>query len=124
MSRSIEDIFLATKDILATQAKEAAEKAIDIIYQEYLPHVESDTCYNVRQEARQWLERFFADSLRDDDMKIDFTVSYSFDARKARQKIYEDNKEEIQAAIGKDLQDKIDSFRESGRHDCGYSPYN
>lgn len=123
MSKSIEDIFLSTKEIFLAQAKAAAESAIDAIYTEYLPHVENDTASNVYFETCRWLERFFADKLREDDIKVNL-AGPAWDARAARQKLYEANKEEIQAAIGKDLQDKIDSLRESGRHDCGYSPYN
>jgi hypothetical protein len=122
MSKPIEELFLETKEIFAKQAKEAVEEALDKIYTKYLPHVENDTMSNVYFQSWGWLEKFFAGALQDDDMKIDLTRS-GWTEKAARQKMYEENKEEIQAAIGRDLQDKIDSMRRNGWHDTSYSPY-
>lgn len=103
---TIEEVFLNTKEILTKQIEEAVQEAIGQIYYQYLPYVENDTTSNVYFQAYEFIEAFFNDTLGDEHVKFDPTRRFS--SEKARQLIYERNKEEIQAAIGKDLQDKID----------------
>ena len=105
--KTLEQIFLESKDLFETAARDALDK----VYGEYLPFVESDTMSNVHFRTCDWLERFFSDSLREDDIKIDLT-RYGWDNEKARQKIYEANKAEITEAIGKDWQAEIQSLKE------------
>lgn len=107
---NIEETFLATRAIFAAQAAEAMEEAMDKIYDEYLPHVENDTAINVYYRTVEWLEKFFEDTLTDNDINIDLTNKYS--SVKARKKIYEENKEEIIEAIGKDFQAEIQNLKE------------
>jgi tRNA A37 N6-isopentenylltransferase MiaA len=109
--KTTEQIFLETKAIFAAQAAEAMADAMDTIYTQYLPHVESDTQSNQYFQISRWLESFFADSLREDDIKVDLT-RLGWCAEQARQKIYEANKQEITEAIGKDWQAEIQSLKE------------
>lgn len=101
---NIEQVFLNTRTIFEKQAAEAVEQALDKIYTEYLPHVESDTQANVYFQCHDWLYRFFADKLREEDFKVDM-LGYQSEA--ARELMYQKHKEEITQAIGKDLQEKI-----------------
>lgn len=106
---TIEEVFQETKTIFERQANEAIHQALDKIYTEYLPHVENDTQANVYYQTVDWLTAFFDGTLNDEHVKFDITRRFS--SEKARQLIYEANKEEIQKAIGRDLQDEIDSLQ-------------
>lgn len=108
-----EEVFLSTKDILAKQIEEATREALDKIYFEYLPHVENDTNSNVYFQTCEWLEAFFDGTLNENDNLVKFDISRRYSSEKARQKIYEANKEEIHAAIGRDLQDEIDRLKDN-----------
>lgn len=108
---TIEEVFMSTKEVLAKQIEEATREALDKIYFEYLPHVENDTNSNVYFQTCEWLEAFFDGTLNKKDHLPKFDISRRYNSEKARQKIYEANKEEIQAAIGRDLQDEIDKLR-------------
>lgn len=118
MSKDLESVFLHTKEILREQAAKAVDEAIDKIYTDYLPHVESDTNFNVRQQATNWIERFLADSLRDEDVHIDVFSKHSYRAEAIRQKIYEDNKEEMIAAIGHDIVERVKTLQD--RHSAAW----
>jgi hypothetical protein len=109
--KTIEEILADTFKLFEAQAKEALEAALSKAYEEYLPFVENDTYFNVRQQSERWLKNFMADKLTDEDVKVDVLCKHSYDAKAVRKKIYEDNKEEIHAAIGVDLQEKIDSLK-------------
>jgi len=115
---TIEEVFLNTKTILTKQVEEAAREAVDKIYLGYLPHVENDTASNVYFQTVEWLTAFFDGTLNDEHVKFDITRRFS--SEKARQLIYEANKEEIQAAIGKDLQDKIERLEEQLKQQYEY----
>lgn len=106
-----EEIFLHTKEVFAKQATEAINEALERIYTEYLPHVESDTQSNVYFQTCEWLERFFADKLDNDDIKLSL-AKHGWNAQYARQKIYEANKAEIIKAIGEDFEAEIQSLKE------------
>jgi hypothetical protein len=106
---NITEVFQETRTIFATQAAEAMEQAMDKIYNDYLPHVENDTASNVRFQTANWLERFFDGNLSENDINIDLARKYS--GGKARQMIYEANKEEIIEAIGKDFQAEISDLK-------------
>lgn len=103
-SQSTEEIFLATKEVFRKQASEAMEEALDKIYTDYLPHVESDTQSNVYFQACDWIRRFISDSLREDDFKIDGLNHSCYDVRK---KMFQDNKEELTKVIGEDIINRI-----------------
>lgn len=102
--KTIEQVFLDTKEIFKKQAADA----LDEIYTSYLPYVENDTCCNVEFRTQDVLERFFSDNLWEGD-KIDLT---RYSMRAARDKIFEENKAEIMAAIGKDLAEEVASLKE------------
>lgn len=108
---TIEEVFLSTKEVLAKQIEEATREALDKIYLEYLPHVENDTGSNVYYQTCEWLEAFFDGTLNENDGLVKFDISRRYSSEKARQKIYEANKEEIQAAIGRDLEDEVNSLK-------------
>lgn len=99
--KTIEQIFLETKAILEKQAAEAMESAIDKVYQDLLPHVESDTQSNVFFQSYDWINRYLAGNLREDDFKIDIL------AEDVRRKIWDENKEELKALIAKDVQERL-----------------
>lgn len=101
---TIEEIFLATKEVFRKQASEAMEEALDKIYTDYLPHCSSDTQSNVYFQACDWIRRFMSDSLREDDFKIDGLNHSCYDVRK---KMFQDNKEELTKIIGEDIINKI-----------------
>ena len=108
---TIEQILQDTMKIFETQAKEAVEAALSKAYDEYLPHVENDCYFNVRQQAREWLKRFMSDTLRDEDLQLSLEFVGDYKSRAVRQKIYEENKVEIQEVIGVDLQEEIDTLK-------------
>jgi hypothetical protein len=99
--KTTEQIFLETKAVFEQQAVKAMEEAIDKVYQDLLPHVESDTQSNVFFQSYGWINRYLAGSLREDDFKIDIL---SEDVRK---KIWDENKEELKELIAKDVQDRL-----------------
>lgn len=110
---NIEKVFLDTKAIFAKQAEEAVQEALDKIYTEYLPHVESDTQSNVYIQTCQWLEDFLADKLDVSDSKKSRVVQqYGMRGAEIRQKIYQDNKAEIVELIGKDYEREIQLLKE------------
>ena len=108
---TIEEVFASTMEIFKKQAQEALEAALSKAYEDYLPHVENDTYSNVRRLSERWLERFMADKLTEEDLKLDVTSKYSWTAEAVRKKMYEENKAEITQSIGVDLQNEIDSLK-------------
>ncbi len=108
---TIEELFLATKPLLEKSIQEAVDAAMAKTYEEYLPHVENDTYFNVRQQATQWLMRYLSNSLLEDDIKLNFT-SDSWDAVNIRHKIYEENKEEMQKLIKQDVLTRLQNLQE------------
>src|SRR6476619_7297603 len=105
----IEKVFLDTKTIFQEQAVAAIEEALDKIYREYLPHVESDTQYNVYHQTSNWIEDFLADRLDiDDSNKKMIFNTWGHRAAEIRQKIYQDNKIEIVELLGKDFEREIE----------------
>lgn len=109
---TIEELFLATKPALEKSIQEALDAAMEKIYTEYLPHVENDTYFNVRSQAKDWIMRYIAGTLREDDIKIDFGSGYEYSAHGIRQKIYEDNKEAMQGLIAQDMMDRLKDLQE------------
>lgn len=99
--KTIEQIFLETKAVLEKQAKDAVEEVIGKIYVDLLPHVESDTQSNVYFQSTDWIRRYLAGTLREDDFKIDIL------AEDVRRKIWDDNKEELKEFISKDVQERL-----------------
>ena len=99
--KTIEQIFLETKEILEKQAAEAMASVIDKVYQDLLPHVESDTQSNVYFQSVGWIRRYLAGTLQEDDFKIDIL------AEEVRRKIWDDNKEELKELITKDVQERL-----------------
>ena len=101
-SDRIKEVFLATRTIFETQAKEAMELAMDKIYLQYLPHVVSDTETNVYFQTSDWIKRFLSDSLREDGIKIVapkewmFVIRYGMSIKK--------NSKEL---ITKDIKDSL-----------------
>lgn len=108
---TIEEVFASTMEIFKKQAQEALEAALSKAYEDYLPYVENDTYSNVRQQSVRWLERFMSDNLGEDDVIVDIAAKHGWTVQTVRNKMYEDNKEEIQKAIGVDLQNEIDSLK-------------
>ena len=106
--KTLEEIFLETKAVFARQAAEAADEVLDRIYTEYLPHVETDTQSNQYFQICAWLDKFFSGSLNSEDIQVDLS---RYSCEKARQLIYEANKEEITKKIGEDLQNEIDKLK-------------
>jgi hypothetical protein len=110
---NIEKVFLDTKAIFAKQAEEAVQEALDKIYTEYLPHVESDTQFNVYFQTSDWIADFLADRLDSDDVNRHCVHrEYGHRAAEIRQKIYQDNKAEIVELIGKDYEREIQLLKE------------
>ena len=99
--KTIENIFLETKNIFKEQASQAVEEALDKIYREYLPHVETDTQSNVYFQSTEWIYRYLTDSLREDDFKIDIL------AADIRRKIWDDNKDELKKLISQDVSERL-----------------
>ena len=99
--KTTEEIFLSTKEIFKKQAEEALELAINKIYSDFLPHVESDTQSNVYFQSCDWINRYLSGNLREDDFKIDVL------SKDIRQKIWNENKEELKFLIQKDIQDRL-----------------
>lgn len=111
MSKSIEEIFTATQTKIRAQMIDAVEAAIEGVYAEYLPHVENDNYFNVRQCARDWLIRLMSDSLRDEDIKL-WEITSDFTGQGIRAKIFQDNKEELTKLIGQDIVDRVKDLEE------------
>lgn len=104
-----EEFFLSTKAIFEKQAQEAMEAVMSKMYDDYLPHVESDTSYNVNQQAENMLQDFLAgrDSYR---TKNFITHVYAADVRKA---IFEQFRHEIEVELFKDMQNEISNLKAS-----------
>lgn len=110
---TIEQIFLDTKAIFAKQAESAIEGALDKIYTEYLPHVESDTYSNVYFQTTSWIADFLADRLGSGDInRHRIATEYGHRAAEIRQKIYQDNKAEIVELLGRDYEREIQMLKE------------
>lgn len=107
--KTIEELFLETKLVFEQQAVLAIEEALDKIYQEYLPHVQSDTDSNVIFQSHRWIEKYLSDSLLEDDFKVNII------AKDVRAKIWNDNKEELKKLIHKDVLDRLHVLEERHR---------
>ena len=107
----IEQVFLDTKAIFEKQATEALEAAMSKLYADYLPHVEYDNSYNVRQQCRDWLERFMNDSLREDDIELKSVTEY-YSGKAIRAKMFQDNKEELTKVIGADIVERVQDLEQ------------
>ena len=116
MTKSIQDIFLETKTIFESQAKVAVQEALDKIYEDYLPHVENDNYFNTRQYARHWILRMMSDGLRQDDIQL-WEITKEYDAKDIRQKMFQDNKEELTELIGKDIMERLKVLEERYTND-------
>jgi len=99
--KTIEQIFLETKATLEQQALSSVQEALDKLYIEYLPYVENDTASNVYFMSTDWIRRYLAGNLREDDFKINIL------AEDVRRKIWDENKEELKELIAKDVQDRL-----------------
>lgn len=108
---TIEEVLKETMKMFEVQAKDALETALSAAYEEYLPHVENDTYSNVRRLSERYIERFMADNLTEEDLKLDVTSKYSWTAEAVRKKMYEEHRDEITKMIGSDLQEEIDSLK-------------
>jgi hypothetical protein len=113
---TIEQVFLDTKAIFQQQAEAAMEEVMCKIYQEYLPHVENDTCFNVRQQSADWIERFMADKISDEDVKI-YNIKAQYSGKDVRAKMFQDNKEELTKLIGQDIIDRVKDLEERAAQD-------
>lgn len=114
MPKTIEQIFEETSVKFRQQMIDAVEGAIEGVYEDYLPHVENDTCFNVRQQSITWLERFLADDLREEDFKID---PMAFDSKAIRQKMFKDNQVELILHINKDMLERLEELEKRYAHD-------
>lgn len=119
---NIEKAFLDTKAIFAKQIKDAAQEALDKLYEEYLPHIENDTYYNVAQKARSLLVRFMSDTLDEHDAKMLKLELQPYSGKQLRQKMFHDNKEELTKAIGQDIVYRLKELEERQRysHEINY----
>jgi len=113
--KTIEQILEDTKAIFEEQAREAMDKVMTQVYNDYLPHVENDMYYNVRNLAESWIERFMADKLTEDDLSINVDT-YNFSARDIRQKIWDDQKDTILPQINRDLIERLKQLEEEYQH--------
>lgn len=113
---NIEQVFLGTKEIFAKQIQEAAQEALSKLYDEYLPHVESDTYFNVAQKARGLLVRFMSDTLDEHDATMLKLELQPYSGKQLRQKMFHDNKEELTKAIGQDIIDRLKELEERQKH--------
>lgn len=109
---NIEQVFLGTKAIFAKQIQGAAQEALDKLYDEYLPHVESDTGYNVAQKARSLLVRFMSDTLDEHDAAMLKLELQPYSGKQLRQKMFHENKEELTKAIGEDIIQRVQELEE------------
>lgn len=109
---NIEQAFLDTKAIFAKQIQDAAQEALDKLYDDYLPHVESDTYYNVAQKARSLLVRFMSDTLDEHDATMLKLELQPYSGKELRKKMFHDNKEELTKAIGQDIMDRLKELEE------------
>lgn len=112
---NIEQVFLDTKEVFAQQIQEAAQEALDKLYDEYLPHVESDTGFNVAQKARDIVIRYMADSLDEHDLTM-LNLNVQMYGKELRKKMFQDNKEELTKAIGQDIIDRLKELEERHQH--------
>lgn len=119
---NIEQAFLDTKAIFAKQIQDAAQEALDKLYDDYLPHVESDTYYNVAQKARSLLVRFMSDTLDEHDATMLKLELQPYSGKELRKKMFQDNKEELTKAIGEDIIDRLKELEERQRysHEINY----
>lgn len=87
--------------------KELATEIIGNIESEYLPHLENDTFANVRIQAQRAIKDFLAGSDRDDT--AGWFVDFNRD--EILQRIYEQNRDAIEAKIGDMLRREIESLK-------------
>jgi hypothetical protein len=111
MQKSIEEVFLLTKQGLEKILVDAAKEAIDNIYEHYLPFVGQDTDNNVYFMAHDLLNRFFNDTLREDERMHPMFENYS--GKAARAKVLEENKGLLKSLIIQDLQQEIEELKGS-----------
>lgn len=108
MPKTIEQIFEETSVKFRAQMIDAVENALESVYKDYLPHVENDTYFNVKQQAREYVIHFMQDSLEEHDrVMFENELFVPYKSKHLRAKIFKDNKEEIVALIGQDIVDRV-----------------
>ncbi len=88
---------------------ELAKDAMDDFYFSYLPHATTDTEANARHIAENTLERILAGNIPGSLSGASCNGNW----QEIRQLIFEANKEEIIAAIGKDKDNEIDRLKDT-----------
>ena len=109
---NIEQVFIGTKAIFAKQIQDAAQEALDKLYEEYLPFVATDNEFNVAQKARSLLLRFMSDTLDEHDATMLKPELQPYSGKQLRQKMFHDNKEELTKVIGQDIIDRLKELEE------------
>lgn len=109
---NIEQVFLDTKAIFAKQIQDASQEALDKLYKDYLPHVESDTYYNVSQKARSLLVRFMSDTLDEHDAAMLKLELQPYSGVELRKKMFHDNELAITREIGIDIVSRVKELEE------------
>lgn len=112
MTKTIEQIFEETSVKFRQQMIDAVEEAIEGVYADYLPHVESDNAFNVAQKARSLLVRFMDDSLDEHDKTMLKLELQPYTGKQLRAKMFEDNREELTKLIGEDIIQRVKDLEE------------
>lgn len=88
--------------------KEVAKDAISDVICEYVPYAETDFYSNVEHRTRDWIEDFFNGK---EDEFISNPMLNKYHCKEARQKVFEENKEEIIKLIGEDKEKEIERLK-------------
>lgn len=86
-----------------------ADDAISDMVTKYIPYAETDFYTNVEMRTRDWIEAFF-DGEKDE--WIDNPMLNEYHCKKAREKVYQEHKEEIVKLIGEDKDKEIERLKD------------
>ena len=105
--KELEEIYREFEKKLGKVAHQVIDSAMSEVVTEYIPHAETDKISNVEHHTAEWLEKFF-----DGNHNIALSpMLRRFSCKEAREKVYQEHKEEIIALIGQDKDEVIDRLR-------------